>query len=364
MKRLLCIVGSLDQGGAETFLMKMYRRLDRTQYQMDFCVMNSQKGEYEDEIIALGGRIYHIVEKSSGPMKCLRSIKSIVKENGYKSVIRVNEHSLSVLDLIAAKSGGAEILAMRSSNANSGSSKKRLLHRLFKFLPVMVPNVKIAPSDKAAEYTFGKKAVRNNEIVFLRNGIPYNEYDFSMEKREKYKNEFKLDNCFVIGHIGRFSAQKNHIFLIGVFKELMKMNVNARLLLIGDGELRDEIKKKTEEYGIRDKVIFAGKRSDVPAILSVMDMLLFPSLYEGMPNVVIEAQAAGLPCVISDTITREADITGLVRYLPLENGAEAWAECCAETLKEKKERQDTECYFKENKYDIESVTDEFIRMVF
>lgn len=364
MKRLLCIVGSLNQGGAETFLMKLLRNFDKTEYMLDFCVMSNEIGTYEAEIKDLGGIIYHIVPKSQNPIKCFCEIRKIVKDHGYESVIRVNEHSLSVIDLIAAKLGGAKKLIMRSSNADSGSKKQRILHRAFYFLPRMIPNVKIAPSIKAAEYTFGKGNVKKGKVNFLQNGLSVDDFTFNEEIRNSLRHEFSLEDKFVVGHIGRFSAQKNHRFLVDIFKEILKQKENALLLLVGgNGELLEETKVYVDELGLCDKVLFLGNRSDVPKLLSAFDVLVFPSLFEGMPNVVIEAQAAGLPCLISDTITYEADITGLVKYFPLEKSAKDWAD---EALLQSKsfERKSYSKEFYDAGYTIEAVTEKFIQLVF
>ena len=166
----------------------------------------------------------------------------------------------------------------------------------------------------------------------------------------------------MVGHIGRFMTQKNHAFLLDIFNQIYTQNNNAVLLLVGTGELQAQIKEKIKALGLEKNVIFTGVRSDVPQLLSAMDVFVFPSFYEGMPNTVIEAQATGLPCVIADTITSEADITGLVKYLSLSDSADKWAETAFELAKS--ERKDTKEEFIKNKYDIESVAQEFVRLVF
>ena len=362
MKRLLCIVGKMNVGGAETFLMKIYRKLDRTQYQMDFAVAAPGKGTYEDEIIALGGRIHHITPKSKGPIKNFNSIKKLVRENHYEYVIRISQHSLSALELLAAKAGGAKRCIFRSSNSNTTSTSRlnNILHRVCMFMPRQFADARFAPSTEAAEFMFGKGCVEKGTAVLLLNAVDLDVYRYDKAAREEIRREFGIGEQFVVGHVGRFNAQKNHSFLIDSFEEIMKNIPDAVLILIGKGELEEEIKKKAAEQGLR--VIFAGVRLDVPRILSAMDVFLFPSLYEGMPNTVIEAQAAGLPCVIADTITREADITGLVTYMSLGAPAEEWAE--AVLSQAGRERIDTKEIFVRRKYDIQSAADEFISLVF
>lgn len=360
MRRLLCIVSAMNTGGAETFLMKMYRAMDREKYQMDFCV-NSDKNFYAKEILELGGKIFTVPAKSQSILGWYRETKNVVRDNEYRYVIRVCEHSLAAMDLVVARQGGADHLIMRSSNAASGSRMTVLLHRMFQFLAIHVPTVKIAPSTEAAEYTFGKGCVSRGEVVLLHNAIDTNVYRFDQEGRERIREELNLKDCFVVGHVGRFNQQKNHEFLVDVFYELLKKKPESRLVLVGAGELQNHIRQKVQSLGIESYVVFTGVRKDVPQLMSAFDVFLFPSLYEGMPNTVIEAQATGLPCVISDTITREADITGLVEYIPLGDVGK-WAECAVKVRCTN--RPDTKEQFHKHQYDITSQADAFTRYVF
>lgn len=364
MKKILCIVGSMNAGGAETFLMKVYRMLDKTEYQMDFAVAITEKGHYDDEITALGGRIHHITPKSKGFIKNFNSVRKIVKENGYQYVLRTSQHSLSALELFAAWLGGAKVRVFRSSNSNtvSGSSKQMLLHKLCGFMPKGLANVRIAPSTEAAEFMFGKGCVEKGRAKLIHNGVDLSVYHYDSDSRKALRAEFGIEeNTLLIGHVGRFNQQKNHGYLLEIFHEIHNKNENTVLMLVGKGELEGEIRAKAETLGITEHIIFTGVRSDVPRLLSAMDVFVFPSLYEGMPNTVIEAQATGLPCVIADTITREANITGLVQYLPLE-APQNWAEKALAAVHA--QRADTRQAFVENKYDIESVAEEFTKLVF
>lgn len=365
MKRLLCIVGGMNVGGAETFLMKIYRTIDRTMYQMDFAVSIDGEGAYDDEIKKLGGKIYHITPKSKGWLKNFCDIKNLVKGEKYNYVLRVSQNSLSALELLAAKFGGAKNRAFRSSNSNVGSAskKQRLIHRLCWFMPRLFANIKIAPSTEAAEFMFGNDCVKKGHAKILHNGIDLSYYRYHERSRVTIRQEFGIpDTALLVGHIGRFNQQKNHVFLLKVFKNIYDNNNSAVLLLVGTGELEKDIKNQAEMMGLGEKVIFLGVRSDIPSLLSAMDVFVMPSFYEGMPNTVIEAQATGLPCVISDTITREANITGLVKYMSLEDDSLLWSN---EILKlSENQRQNVDKKFIESKYDIKSVTDEFVDMIF
>lgn len=364
VKRLLCIVGGMNRGGAETFLMKIYRGLDKTKYQMDFAVAFPQKGDYDDEILSMGGRIFHIVPKSRGLFKNFNDVRKLVKTEQYKYVLRTSQNSLSALELFAARLGGAKVCTYRSSNSGTvaGLWKIILVHHIFSFMPKIIPDVKIAPSTKAAEFMFGKDCIKKGKAHLLHNALDYDSFRFNEENRKRIREEMGLENACIIGHIGRFNKQKNHDFLIDIFKTISQKNENVRLVMVGVGELEEQIKNKVKSLQLEDKVVFLGLRSDVPNILSAFDVLLFPSFFEGMPNVVIEAQASGLPCVISDAITPEADITGLVKYCSLSESTDVWAEKVFERISNG--RKDTFDDFVREGYNLNQVIDKFIELVF
>lgn len=363
MKRLLCIVSSMDVGGAETFLMKVYRHLDRTKYQMDFCVSKRTKSFYDDEIDKLGGKIFYVKPKSKNFFDNFLSIKKIVKQENYRYVLRTSQQSFAAIDLLAAKLGGAKTLIYRSSNAGmTGSRWKIIFHKQFRFLPNMIANVKIAPSTEAAQYVFGKRTIKQKKVYLLHNALEYSEYQYNPIIREQMRERLGLKNKLVIGHIGRFAQQKNHHFLIEIFSELYKKNPNSRLLLIGEGALEDEIKTQIRRLHLENAVYLLGVRKDISALMMAMDLYLFPSFYEGMPNTIIEAQAAGLKCLLSDTITKEADITGLLKYISLKKDAKNWADII---LEEKNyTRKSTKNFFEESGYTMDSIIEKWIHLTF
>lgn len=362
-KRLLCIIGNMNAGGAETFLMKMYRSIDRSKYQMDFCINMNNECFYENEIKTLGGKIYRISAKSQSIKLFKNGLSDCIKSGNYKYVFRITSSAMGFMDLKIAKKAGAKICSARSSNSNDGKSiKAKTAHVLGKLLYRKYADVKIAPSDLAAKYTFGKKAYRRGEVHILHNALDLNVYSFDEQTRNHIRKEFSIsDNVKIIGHVGRFSKQKNHTFLLDIFSEIHKKNPDTVLMLVGKGELEDKIKEKIKALNLDGSVIFTGVRSDIPALLSAMDVFVFPSFYEGMPNTVIEAQATGLPCLIADTITKEANVTGLVRYMPLKV-PEEWAKEALNMISDT--RMQTKKIMIENGYDIESVSKEFVRLVF
>lgn len=365
MKRLLCLLSGMNAGGAETFLMKIYRSIDRLKYQMDFCININSECFYEKEIIALGGKIYRIPPKSQSLSQFKKHLTEIVKNGQYKYVLRITSSAFGFMDLKIAKKAGSYICSARSSNSSDGNSfKSKIVHLLGKIFYSKYVDVKIAPSDLAAQYTFGKGMYKKGKVHILHNALDLDVYKFDEQKRKNIRDEFSIgEHVKVIGHIGRFSEQKNHSFLLDVFDQIHHKNPTSMLMLVGKGELEKQIKTKITALKLDDSVIFTGVRSDIPALLSSMDVFVFPSFYEGMPNTVIEAQATGLPCVISDKITKEADIMGQVKYMSLKNSIEDWAKEVL-ALMGTNTRIDVKDKFIENHYDIESVVTEFTKLVF
>lgn len=364
MKRLLCILSNMNAGGAETFLMKVYRQLDRTNYQMDFCINVPQMCFYEEEILGLGGKIHRIPSKSENCKEFSRQLRNLVESNGYDYVLRIASNAMGFWDLKIAKDAGAKVCSARSSNSSDGTGwKSWLAHRLGRALYSKYVDVKFAPSDLAAQYTFGERAYLNGEVSILHNAVDLDVFQFHTAGRIAIRKELNIEeDTLLVGHVGRFDTQKNHEYLLQIFAEIAKRRENCRLLLVGKGILEQQIHEQAEKMGILNKIIFAGVRSDIPQLLSAMDVFVFPSLYEGMPNTVVEAQATGLPCVIADTITREADITGLVQYMSLSSSPEIWADAALQAAQ--RPRKNTKQDFLDNHYDIQSTVDEFVRLCF
>lgn len=364
MKRLLCIISSMNTGGAETFLMKLYRNIDRTKYQFDFCINVPEKCFYEDEILSLGGKVFRIPSKSQNTKAFKSQLSQLIKTEKYEYVLRVTSNAMGFWDLKIAKKAGAKVCCARSSNSSDGDGwKTKIAHRIGRLLYSRYVDVAFAPSDLAAEYTFGRKAYQNGFVHLLNNAVDLDVFQYSITEREEIRKEFHIpSDKLVFGHIGRFSEQKNHKFLLEVFSEIKNKHQDSVLLLVGDGPLKNSFWERVKELGLEDSVILAGVRPDVSKMLSAMDCFVFPSFYEGMPNTVIEAQATGLPCVISDTITSKADITGLVEYVSLEQSSKQWA--CLALEKAKMERLNTKQAFLKHKYDIKSSAEALVDVIF
>lgn len=362
MKKALCITGSMNAGGAQTFMMKIMRNLDMSRYTLDFCVSIDEEGFFDKEILTLGGKIHHITSKTENSGKFKKELKELLREEKYDTVIRMGDTCFSFFDLFIAKRCGVPRVVFRSCNSNFiGRKTQLIIHKLLRNFLSRFIDVRVAPSTEAARFTFGNSLVNKGEVQILHNGLELKKYEYSDRARKTIRKEFNLTNKFVIGHVGRFNLQKNHSFLIEIFACIEKKRDDAVLMLVGNGELESEIKKKVIDLKLTDKVIFTGIRKDIGGILSAMDVFAFPSYFEGMPNTVIEAQANGLHCMVSDSITKEANITGLVDYIPLEKSAEEWARkiICTD-IQHKQVYSD----FISNEYDIESVVTSFIKYVF
>ena len=364
MKRVLCILSNMNSGGAETFLMKVYRNLDRSKYQMDFCLNVESECFYNEEIRNLGGKIFYVPPKSKNIHKFAKELKQLVRREGYDFVLRITSNAAGFLDLKLAKQAGAKVCIARSSNSSDGTSAVvKAIHRLSQLIFSRYVDVKLAPSMLAAEYTFGKKSVKNGEVSLLNNAVDLDIFKFYPEERDNIREELGIHNKLVVGHVGRFSEQKNHLFLIDIFSEIKKQNENVVLLLVGgNGDQEEQVRKKISDFALDDSVIFTGIRSDIPQLMSAMDVFILPSFYEGMPNVVIEAQSTGLPCIISDTITQEAQLTELVEFLSLKDNTKVWAKNALEMAN--RPRMITKQIFVDKGYDIQSVVDRFVKLIF
>ena len=367
MKRLLCMVYGSNMGGVEKFLLKIFQDIDREKYKMDFFFSGTDKNIYDDEVRRLGGRVFHGIYTKNNPIKAYYRYYKCIRDNEYKYILVVAPHSLATLKLLIAKIAGAKILAMRCSNTQiTGGWLSKISNKMFYFLPRVIANVKLAPSVAAGRFLFGDSCIAQHQVYILNNGIPLNEYRFNSKIREEKRKELKIKDEILFGHVGRFETQKNHQYLINIFADIVKKIPTAKLVLIGDGILKPEIIRKAKFLNIYDNIIFTGIRNDVPQLLMAMDTLIFPSFFEGMPNVLIEAQGSGLPCLVASTITKECQVTNLVEFMDLSKPSNAWADKAIELVNKIKnsDRGKYSQILKDKGYDINDVTNEFVKLIF
>jgi glycosyltransferase involved in cell wall biosynthesis len=323
MIRVLHIVGTMDLGGIEQFIMNVYRNIDREKVQFDFIVHKEEKNYFEDEIHELGGRVFRVPRKSSGIIKNMAKMYTILLRNqGYEIVHIHNNSALCLTDLIVAKLCKTKFTIVHS-HSTSTAKRKKILNRIFRPLMIKFADKKLACSDLAAQWLFGK----TSEVIIINNAIDAIKFKYNEQSARKYRTNMGIHpDTVLIGHIGNFSYAKNHMFLIDIFKSVVEINKNSKLILVGQGPLQKDVINKVVELNLEDYVIFAGLRKDIPEILSAVDVLLFPSLYEGFPVTLVEAQSAGLKCIISDTITKQVVLTDLVEQLSLKESPDRWAE--------------------------------------
>jgi len=332
MERILHVVGIMNTGGIETWLMNIFKNIDRTKIQFDFVVHAETEGYYDDAIGMLGGKIIRVPKFKLFNYNKYKAIwENILQEKKYKILHTHIRSTASIYLKIAKKNGMTTIShAHNTSNGKFPMSfvKMFLQHNISKY-----SDVRLACSNIAGCWLFKK-----NPFKIIKNGIEVSLYEMNDEVRTAYRIKYNLsDENIVIGHIGRFTYQKNHNFLLEIFLELYKRNNMFRLVLVGDGELKNNIEKKIQYFNIKDNVIYMGVRSDIPQLLQMFDAFLFPSHYEGLPVTVIEAQAAGLNCFISDNISDEVVITNLIHFISLKKNAKYWANYIIGKLEKKRE---------------------------
>lgn len=349
--RVLQVLGGLFHGGAEAMIMNLYRNVDTRVVQFDFLVHTDQEGVFDKEILDRGGVVHHApVYKGINHFDYKAWWKTFLRQHPEYGCIHFHIRGTSAIAIPICKRLGRTTIIHAHSTSN-GKSLVSFIKGLFQLSLRRDADYLFACSEPAGRWLFGQKALQAPNFHLWKNAIDTSTYQFSQDTRNRIRSELGLEDSFVVGHIGRFIDAKNHGFLLTIFQEVLKREPHARLLLIGDGPNRKEIEEKVELLRLGQAVIFAGFRSDVPEILQAMDIFLFPSLYEGLPVTLIEAQASGLPSVVSDTITKEIEVTDLIQFVSLESVAKAWADIIF-TISRDNIRKDTSKSIIEAGYDI------------
>jgi glycosyltransferase involved in cell wall biosynthesis len=330
--RVLHIVGGMTRGGVETWLMHVLRNIDHTQFQLDIVVHVIEPQAYDDEVRALGSTIIPC-PYTSNPLTYERNFKRILRENGPYDIVHSHVHNYSGWILRVSSRAGVSGRIAHSHNDTSGLKAQANPVRLayLNFTEQLIrqhATCGLACSQQAAAALFGPDWESDPRWNVLYYGIDLTPFHEQVDPAE-VRHELGIPaDAFVVGHIGRFVEQKNHQFLIEIASEIYRRDQQFRLVLIGDGPLRPTIEQLVKERGLSNHVIFTGLRSDVPRVMKgAMDVFTLPSLFEGLGIVLIEAQAAGLPCIITDTLPFEADVVKpLMTRLPLSHSASVWAD--------------------------------------
>ncbi len=342
MIRVAQILGKMNGGGAEQVVMNYYKAADREKVQFDFYLFKGSKYVPVEEIKAMGGRLF-VLPTFRHPLKYLKTLRRLLSENKYE-IMHCHLSTLSFLPLLAGKQAGVRVRILHNHSTSGGAREwhRNLAKLILKPFARMFATDYFACSEYAARWMYGSRAAiplsegdipgAQKRVRIMPNAIDTEKYRFSQEKRKEIRRELKIpEKTLVFGHIGRFCPQKNQSFLLDIFKEIAAQKKNCRLVMAGTGEDMELIQAQAAAAGISDRVIFAGQRSDADKLYSAFDCFLLPSNYEGLPVVGVEAQCAGLSCILSDRMTKETRITGTAQFLPLGN-ARDWAcaaLCCA-----------------------------------
>ncbi|MGX8833546.1 glycosyltransferase [Amedibacillus sp. YH-ame6] len=321
MIRILHVVSILNTGGMENYIMNLYRNIDRNIIQFDFLVHHTNIGFFEDEIKTLGGNVFHMsVLDDKNILKYKKNLKCFFEEHKEYKIVHGHLSSLAYFYLGAAKK--AEVPYRISHSHGAGflkSPKGYVKYLLFRFAKVNA-NFRFACSTEAGNYLFKKE-----DFEFIPNAVDSKRFEFDLNKRIEMRSELNVSNNFVIGHVGRFNLEKNHMFLLELLKKILNVLPNTKLLLLGEGELKNEIICRIHHLQLENYVILAGVHKDCENYYQAMDVFVLPSLFEGLPLTGIEAQYNGLTCLFSDAITKDTIISDLVSFLAIsDSNRDAW----------------------------------------
>lgn len=351
--RILHMIGSLEMGGSQSVVLNLYRAVDREKIQFDFIVDNPERMELAPVVEELGARIYTLPKLSGGNLFRVRKAwDGFFAEHPEYKVLHSHVRSYASVYLPIAKKHGVKTI-IHSHNTSNGKGLQALAKALLQYPLRFQADYYFSCSQKAGRWLFGKRIAEGNRHHVLKNAVDLERYQFDPRTRQEYRDALGLQNSKTFIHIGRIHPAKNHAFLLEVFAQIVKKEPSAVLLLVGDGPLREEIENRIATLGLQNSVKMLGNRSDVPQLLQVADIFVFPSAWEGLPVAVVEAQTASIPCFISENITEEVVLSDLVVRLPVDKGPDCWTE---QILQADPKRRDVTNAIRENGYDIQTTT--------
>lgn len=325
MIRILQMIGSLNVGGSQTMIMNIYRNIDRTKMQFDFVLDHPKETYFAEEVKAMGAKIYTMpMFNGANAAEIKKDWNNFFYMHPEYKVLHSHVRSYASLYLPVAKKHGVKTI-IHSHSTSNGSGAMAMAKNALQYPLKKQADILMACSTEAGLWLYGDKAMKSDRYVFMPNGVDLERFGFKQETREKLRRELGLEGKFVVGHVGRFMADKNHEFLVEAFAKLKEKEPKAALLLVGEGALQLQTAQKAVQLGVAEDVIMTGNRNDVPDLLSAMDIFAFPSIREGLPVTLIEAQAAGLPCLISENISPDVDVSALATRLPIDS-AQRWAD--------------------------------------
>lgn len=323
--RVAQILNRMDSGGIEAVVLNYYRHIDRDKVQFDFYFAEGSSLPQREELQRLGAGLYPIPAYSH-PIAYQKALYTAFRQRGYK-IVHAHLSTMSLFPLFAAWRAGVPVrICHNHSTAHWGEGAKTLLKYILRPFNKLFATEWFACGEKTGRWMYGDKSFDAGKVTVMPNAIDTEKFAYDAKTRIVLREELDIpQDAFVVGHVGRFMYQKNHRFLVNVFAELYKQKPEARLLLIGEGELKEQIEQQVRTLNLQDKVIFTGARQDVNKLYSVMDVFCLPSFYEGMPLVAWEAQASGLPCVFADTVTKEASLHTDAPFLSMNIMYANWA---------------------------------------
>lgn len=333
--RIAQIMGKWLGGGVEAVVMNYYRHIDRNKIQFDFiCDEDSTNIPYE-EIEKLGGKVI-LIPPYQKIFKYHKELKRVLKEGKYK-IVHSHINTLSVFSLFAAKCAGVPIrIAHSHSTTNKKEKKKNLLKQILRPFSKLFATDYMCCSELSGRWLFGNKEYDKGNVFLLNNAIDLDKFKFDENIRKEKRKELKIDdNTLVIGHVGRFSREKNHKFILNLFSKFHNENTKTKLLLIGQGKLMSKIKEDVNNLNLENDVIFLGQKEQVCEFYNIMDLLIFPSLYEGFGMVVIEAQVNNLPCILSTEVPKIAKVSDGAEFVKLKENEAIWIEKIKNSIKKR-----------------------------
>lgn len=326
--RILQAFVANDKGGLTGYICQNYQFINREKIQFDFLTFEKEKLDFEDEFIKMGARFYHI-PRPSRPISYAKSLKYILNQTQYAAV-HFNMSYANFIPVIIARWLGAKRIIMHSHSTAIDDRRdcirfaKTLIHKLGRHLMNYMADEYLACSSLAAQWMYPTSIFQSKRYHMAKNAIDVSKYNYNPHIRADVRCKLKIsDDTFVIGHVGRFTYQKNHEFLIDIFKQVHDKLNNSLLLLIGEGPEENQMKEKVASLELASRVLFLGRRNDVPQLFQAMDCFVLPSRFEGLGIVGIEAQSSGLQCIFSDVVPREVDVVGKSIFLSLEH-SEQW----------------------------------------
>lgn len=345
--RVLQSVGAMNHGGIEHFVMNVYRKIDRDLVQFDFVERVNDRCVFDDEIESFGGRIYRFQSPDKHPISSMHFYRELFRAHPEWRI--VHEHRSTLAGFLGClRAASYEHVSTRVMHAHSstlskwyggvGNAVERITDKRNKKKIGKIATDYFACSDVAAQWLFPPESSISDKVRIIPNGIDASRFSFSIGDRAEIRALYGIpENAFVIGHVGRFSLEKNHEYLLNVLRDLPG-EMDGRLLLVGDGPLRDEVEKKAIVLGLRERVTFAGLQPETWKFYSAMDAFCMPSVHEGLPLSAVEAQASGLPLLLSENVSRDTDLGGAAMFLPIDIGSGAWVEGLMNCRKDVDER--------------------------